>query len=128
MTTTTDRAGRALAIIGALGIWVPVAALTGFLAIWLLSDPGIGEADWPVFLFGLGVVVGLPIATWAALRRGSAASRFLVLIGVGLPLLWVVLVPEGSSEPVAWLTLVIFAGGGLLAFGGLLLIRAPAIR
>lgn len=75
MTPSTYRAGRALAILGTLAIWVPFAALTGFLALWLMSEPGIGEADGPIFLLGLGVVLGFPMATWAALRRGAGARR-----------------------------------------------------
>ncbi len=129
MTPAADRAGRVLAIIGVLAIWVPFAALTGFLALWPMSEPGIGEADWPIFLLGLGVVLGLPMATWAALRRGAVASRLiLVVIGVGVPVALASLLPAGSSGPVVWLTCAIVAGGALLALGGLLLIRTPATR
>jgi hypothetical protein len=84
MTAVTHRTGRTLIVVGAGGIWTAAAGLLGYLLLGLISPPGLGPQDWGILGLSLIAVSGLPIATRAAIRRGAAAARVLVVLGLGV--------------------------------------------
>lgn len=69
-----------------MGLWLPFAALAAFLGLWILSPPGIGERDWPVFWVALLVVILVPIGvTLIRSERARPLGRLaLVVIGWGV--------------------------------------------
>ena len=124
---TEQRVGRALAIVGALLVWLPFAALAGLSLLASLSGPGLPERNWPISLLAMVIVVVLPITLWLALRTGEvAATVVLAVVGAAIPLLYAPLVQPDYSEPLQVLTRLTVIGGGAVVLGGLLMIRARA--
>jgi hypothetical protein len=101
-------------------IWSPFAALTLLSFLAALSRPGLPERDWPLSLFGLLVVVALPVALWLALRmKGAGAALVLALVGGAIPLLWAAQLRPDYSEPLHLITPVTVVGALAMVLGGL---------
>jgi hypothetical protein len=122
------RAGLCIAAIGLAGIWVPVAALAGFLGLWAVSSPGIGEHDWPLFGYAVLVTVAVPLVGWFAFRtRRTAAAVLIILVGILVPLTFVPQV-QGFAEPLQWVAQATIVFAAIAVVGGLVLILAARRR
>lgn len=123
------RAGRILAMVGAIGMWVPFALLSGLGVLAAITIGGIPSVDQPVFAFGFAAVSVIPVVTLLALRLGGlVAALGLALIGLALPQAWAPLVDPGASEPLHVITRVATVSGIAMALGGLLMLELPRRR
>jgi hypothetical protein len=72
-----------LVVACAVGLWLPFTALAVFGVLWILSPPGLGERDWPVFLIALLVATIVPIGLVLVRSERTRLPGRLLLGAVG---------------------------------------------